>query len=442
MQKWAGRKNLRVWCVGDEYQFMSRSILDAQNNLISNGPNLVPGIIRDPNSPEFGRPQRGYKAVFIANPNPTQPDNPSTYVSEPETGWGSVMDDGRTKVWWGKKLHDHPVKCRVINLDALDSPNSPYPVDKPMWPALAGPHKVLNYTEGSESYYSQGRGIFKFGLAAFKIITREICEQFHAFDSTQGWKGPNPTTKIGMCDAAYGSVGGDRCVLGWLEFGECVDGKSRILLHPFVEVPVTVRKDCTPEDQIAQFCREKMETENIQPNNFFFDGRGSLAMSFARLWSPQVNAVEFGGRPTQRPAGADLYFNDKEGLRRLKRADEHYSNFVSELWWSWRYVIESDQLRGLTLETVRDASPREWKKVAGDKIQVEPKKDMKKRTGVSPDLADTVVVGIEGARRRGFNIAKLDPNTHKPGKPDWLDRHARSYRDMLNTRSLKATMNS
>lgn len=421
MGKFSGRKNRRVWCIGDEFQFMELSILEAQNNLVSNGPNLVPGIVRDKSNVEYGKPLRGYKCVFIGNTNPSRPGNPLDIVSEPEHGFGSIPEDGKTKVWDCKKLADYPVKCRCINLDALDSPNSSHPADSPKWIHLAGPHKLSIYTEGSESYWSQGRGVFKFGLAAFKIITKEVCDQKHAFDPVV-WKGMH-RTKIGMCDASYG--GGDRCPLGWLEFGECLDGKVRMFFHPYWLVPITIRTDLTPEDQIALFCKQKMEDAGVPPENFFFDGRGSLAMSFAEKWSSRVNSIEFGGRPTDRIAGPDIYTTPTaaEG-RRLKLSSEHYSKFVSELWWSWRYAVDADQVRGLTLDIVMDAQPREWKKVAGDKIEIESKRDMKKRTGCSPDLADMVVTGIEGARRRGFQIARLGPVDRAQSENDWLEKEA------------------
>jgi len=432
----AGRKNRRVWCIGDEMQFCERSILDAQNNLISNGPNLLPGIIRDKDSPEFGKPVRGYKAIFIGNTNPTRPDNPLHLVSEPEGGWGSIKEDGKTKVWDCRKLQDYPIKCRCINLDSLDSPNADYPIDKPRWIHLAGPHMMAKYTEGSESYYSQGRGIFKFGLAAFKIITKEICDQFHAFDPLL-WS-QHGTTKIGMLDAAYGSVGGDRCALGWLEFGECVDLKTRILLHPYWNVPIIARNDMTPEEQIAMYTKDKMEEAGVPPENFFFDGRGSLAMAIARVWSARVNSIEFGGRPTERIVEGE-FVDLPDGTRRPKKAVEHYSKFVSELWWSWRYVIEADQMRGLTLEIVLDASPREWQKVGGGKIEIETKVKMKKRTGVSPDWADMLVTGIEGARRRGFVIAKLANPKTEEANWDWWQRKAAEARSARRGHTLKLT---
>jgi len=426
MGKYSGRKNRRVWCLADEFQFMQLSILQAQDNLVSND---VDGTIggrypKDHADPvERGMARRHYRCVFIGNTNPSVRDNPLDIVSEPEFGWGSIpeatVETGKTQVWKCKQHAKHPVQCVAISLDGADSPNSIYPPDKPRWSQLAGPHKIKKYMPGSESYWSNGRGVFKFGLDAFKVITKELCEQFHAFDDVM-WEGD--TTKIGMCDAAYGGAGADRCPVGWLEYGRCVDGKVRIKFGEFWPVPVTVRKDMLPEDQIAFFCKTKMESAGVSPENFFFDGRGTLAISFARIWSPNVNSLEFGGSATERPAGPDLYVEDKvTNMRRLQTAKEAFYPFVTELWMSARYVIESDQMRGLPLEIVLDAQPREWKKIRGDKKQIETKEELKERTGVSPDLADMLVTGVEGARRRGFVIDNLaNPGVKTSKKPDWM----------------------
>lgn len=437
MGKYAGRKNRRVWSVLDESQFAELAFTEAQNNLISNGPNLLPGIIAE--GKEKGLPVRGYKCVFIGNPNPTRPDNTLHFVAEPEGGWPSIIDDGKTKVWNARQVPNSCIKCRVVLLDGLDSPNAEYPYDAPKWPHLVHRKRIDQYQEGSESYWSQGRGMVRLGLAGFKIITKELCDQHHAFDSLV-WDSP-AITKIGMVDAAYSGIHGDRCPVGYLEFGKCVDGKIRCLIHPHVLVPVVLNPLVSAEDQIAEFCKKEMEKAGVPPENFFFDGRGSLAMSFARIWSASVNAVEFGGIPTDRPVGMDIFIDDEETkVRRLKKAREHYLNFVSELWWSARYAIESDQVRGITMDIVLDAQPREWSKGRSDKIQAEPKKDLKKRTGISCDLGDYFVIGVEGARRRGFQISKLSNEERgKARKPNQLAVHAREYQELLSSRQLQGS---
>lgn len=436
MAKFVGRKNRRVWSICDETQFTELSFLEAQNNLVSNGPNLLPGIVKE--GREKGLPQRGYKCVFIGNPNPTKPDNTLHMVAEPEGGFSSIPDDGRTKVWNGRQVPNSCVKCRVINLDGADSPNNDYPEGNPKWHNMVHAARIKMYQEGSEAYWSQGRGVIKLGMAGFKIITVDVCNQFHAFDQCT-WLN-SERTKIGMVDAAYSGVHGDRCPVGWLEFGKCTDGKIRILFHPHILVHVRINPDLSAEDQIAMACKKEMELAGVPPQNFFFDGRGSLAMSFARIWSPLVNAVEFGGSPTDRIVGPDMFLYDEEQrVRRLKTAKEHYSKFVSELWWSMLYAIESDQVRGLTMEVALDASPREWQRVRGDKIEIETKKDMKKRTGISPDLADWAVIGVEGARRRGFMIQNLaEPQKPTSRSTNALYREAMDYRKLIDSRQLRA----
>lgn len=444
MGAYSGRKNRRVWCLGDEFQFMMPSILEAQDNLISNDdPSGIMGGVYPPDHPdpiERGKARRFYRCVFIGNTNPSVRDNPLDIVSEPEFGWSSVEDatveTGKTQVWKCKKHPKHPVQCYCINLDGLDSPNSAYPPDRPRWSHLAGPHKLLKYTPGSESYWSNGRGRFKFGLDAFKIITKELCDLYHAFDDV-AWEGD--TISVGACDASYGGAGSDRCPVGWGEFGKCVDGKTRFKFREMWLIPVTVRKDMLPEDQIAFFCKQKMESAGVPPENFFFDGRGSLAISLARIWSDKVNSLEFGGSPTERLAGPDLFVFDKvKNIRRPQTAKEAFLNFVTELWMSTHYVIESDQMRGLTLDIVLDAQPREWRKVRGDKKQVEPKDELRERTGVSPDLADMLVTAIEGARRRGFVIDKIASKEASKAnqKPNWLTREA----ERLTQRMLDAQL--
>lgn len=448
MGKYAGRKNRRVWCIGDEFQWMQISILQAQDNLISNddGTGQFGGIYPNDHSDpiERGKPRRHYRCVFIGNTNPSVRDNPLDIVSEPEFGWGSIgeatTEAGKTEVWKCKRHPKHPVQCICVNLDGLDSPNSSHPVDKPRWTHLAGPHKLKNYTVGSESYWSNGRGKFKFGLDQFKIITKEICEQFHAFDDV-AWEGA--TTRIGMLDAAYGGTGSDRCPVGWLEFGKTTpDNKVRIKFGEYWLVPVTIRKDMLPEDQISFYCKQKMENAGVAPEDFFFDGRGTLATSLSRIWSPKVNALEFGGKPTTRLAGPDLFTTEEKNGKQERRhllASEAFKKFVTELWMSTRYIIDSDQMRGLPIEIVLDAQPREWRKVAGGKIEIETKDELRERTGVSPDLADMLVTGVEGARRRGFVIDTMAVKDEKPaGGDSWFQREYDKTEKLRKSRQLQA----
>src|SRR5206468_11752308 len=85
------------------------------------------------------------------------------------------------------------------------------------------------------------------------------------------------------------------------------------------------------------------------------------------------------------------------------------SKFVTELWFSVRYAIEAKQFKGLTEDVLQEGCGREWGMVSASRIELEPKQKMKERMGMSPDLMDSVAYGCEGARQRGFQIARLIP---------------------------------
>ena len=115
---------------------------------------------------------------------------------------------------------------------------------------------------------------------------------------------------------------------------------------------------------------------------------------------------------------------------------ERYSKFVSELWMTVRYTVEASQLRNLPLEVLEDGEPREYKTVSGNRIEIETKAEMKKRTGRSPDLFDALATGLEGARRLGFQISSM-LNSDAPEKDlSWLHEINRQARDFQQSHNL------
>jgi hypothetical protein len=194
------------------------------------------------------------------------------------------------------------------------------------------------------------------------------------------------------------------------------------------------------EDSISEhestFCKER----EIPPENFYHDstGRGSLGTSLARIWSPACNPVEFGGAPTKRPVTMDTFVTDMQTkVRRLKRCDEHYSKFVSELWYSLRFAIEADQIRGLPEEVMNELCMRQWDRVSHDRIEVESKEEMKLRTRKSPDLGDWAAIILEGARRLGFQIKRLgnELQSDEDGV-NWLDEWQSKHEKWLRSKEL------
>lgn len=405
--KYVGIKQKRRRLFGDEFSLMKAGILDSLANL---------------NSGDF-------KGMFVGNP--LGDGDPLDKLAEPKGGWSSIAEPEKTTVW-----DTRDIGGRCINLVGTDSPNFDFPQDPmPKFPFLinqkAIDRVVARYGLNSFQYYSQCKGVRITGMDAFKVITRDLCMQFHAMETVH-WL--NETrTKIYAVDAAYGNIGGDRCVGGWIEFGRDVTNKVILRVDAPVVIPVRPTKMAgrIPEDQIATYVRDACIKEGIPPGNVFYDatGRGSLGTSFAREWSPDVNPVEFGGAATERPVTSEMMIRDhKTGNMRLMKANERFSKFVSELWWSVRYVIESGQMRDLPEDVMNEGARRLWRPVRGDKIEIETKAEMKERTGESPDLFDWLVTAVEGARRLGFQIAKMTLPDYTPASSQRMkelrDKHA------------------
>lgn len=412
--KYIGIHNTRVLVINDELQIMQLAILDS-----------VPNLLNNP------------VAKFIFLGNPLAQGDPLDKVSEPASGWLSIGIPTKTTSWKTKYM-DGICLC----LPGLDSPNYDGPADKPdRFPYMVGRQREKlvreSYGEGSQQYCSQILGVRIEGLTARKAITREICQKFDAF-RLPVWRGEE-TIKVYAIDAAYGSIGGDLCIGGWCEFGIDVNGKQVFNIGQQKIIPVSALSGIPPDDQIAVFVRQECEVLNIPPENVFFDGRTMLMAAFARLWSGAVNPVDFGAQPTNRPVSLDMKIQDEQtGQLRLKRCDEHYSKWVSEGLFSLRYAIESGQICGMTEDILNDAVPREWKTVRGNKVEIESKTEMKKRTGKSPDRTDQIVTALEGSRRLGFSISKLAIPSLQSSKPSWLLTAHESNMALIRSRELKA----
>lgn len=409
--KYSGIKQKRVRLIADEAQFMGASFLSAFANLDKN---------------------EDFRAVVLGNPNDIL--DPLGKAAEPLDGWENHLEPEKTDVWDTRFMNG-----RCVNLVGTDSPNFDYPEgQKTRFPYLISREKIANtlsfFPKDSIEYFSQCLGVMKIGTISKRVISRSLCKQFNAFDEVI-WRG-TPLTKIAALDAAYG---GDRCVLGDIEFGLNVEGKIILNINKPQIVPIRVNDSEVPEDQIARAVKRFCESRGIPPENFFHDatGRGSLGTALARIWSAMTNPVEFGGKPTERPVSLDLFIDDPETkIRRWKRCSEHYVKFVTELWFAVRYAIEAGQVRGLPEDVMEEGCMREYERVKGDKIELETKEDMKERVGRSPDLFDWLSIAVEGARRRGFNVSKLANETSETNNSKWFWDRQRKLQEMRLTHAL------
>lgn len=400
--RYAGIKNGSVFLAADELPFMPPAFYDAISNLNKN---------------------QGFRCAGMGNPK----DRMDTFgkLAEPSLeagGWERYEPTGMTYVFPTRFANGV-----VIQLDGRDSPNNevapgePYP-----FPYIINRDDIKRdidyYGEDSIQVSMMDFGIFPKDAQARRVITRTMVERFRAQEEPI-WAEEDLIKVIGM-DAAYGAVGGDRCVAVELHFGKCTDGLKRIAFAsaPFV-IPVKDSLDLMPEDQIVLFLKSYCESgqREIPPSHVGFDstGRGSLVAAFGRNWSNDFHAIEFGGEATERPVSAKIQVSSRL----------HYFNFVSELWFAAATAIQSDQIRGLPGNVMEEGCLRGWD-WRNKRVQVEPKEEMKKRGLRSPDLFDAFVTGIEMARRLGFDLgnAGLINGGQQPRWLEDLDERQRSLR--------------
>jgi hypothetical protein len=348
-------------------------------------------------------------------------DDPLGVVSEPENGWDSWVDSGKTQTWKSRFYG-----AQVIALDGRDSPNFDFPQDalgRQKYRYLIGPKKLkgIRETKGEDSWewWSQVVGKPVKGMDIWRVWSKDFCK-LHKASEEVFWRGTQQIHGYGL-DPAYG--GGDLCVGRHFEMGLDIDGKQILFFHPPEIVPIKINTGIDPEDQIAEFVAKRLVELNIPSTNCFYDsfGRGTLGFSFSKRMVVCPVPIDSSAKPTQRPVRFDLFVQSVGSQKRLKRCDEHYKKFITELWFSVREAVDAEQVRGLDQETIREGCSRKFTK-KDDKIEVEPKDDMKERAGKSPDKMDNAAICCEGARRLGFKIQRNIPtNASDEDDTNWLD---------------------
>lgn len=375
-----------------------------------------------------------FHGAFLGNPIAENGKALDT-VSEPEAGWDSIGDLTKTTTWRNK------YRGVTINLVGTDSPN--FDADtKDKFPYLINKRDadtVSSRPGGKDSmeWWSLIMGVRKAGVVVNRVMTVDVVENNRGFEKVVWAAGPS--IKLYAIDAGYG---GDECVRTYGEIGEDVDGRTILSFGEQTVIPVLLSSRVTPEDQIAIYAKSECDRLQVPYANVFFEAgmRATLATAFSRILSPDVNAINFGGSPTSRPVSGDLYiYDDAKRERRLKRADEHYVKFVTELSFSVKELVESGQARNFPRKAAAEFAKRKWEFVYGDKYEVETKIDYKERNGgVSPNYSDSVMICVEGARRLGFEIKRQPQGGSGAGAaPDWLEREAKQYREAMKRNALK-----
>jgi len=412
LRNFAGIKQRRRRWIGDEFQFIPRDALKVLDSL----------------------DKGDFKGCFLGNPI-AENGKALDAVAEPKCGWGAQGEITKTSTWENK------YNGVTINLVGPDSPNFdeatrnkfPYMVDE------SDVERVSKRPGGKDSleWWSQIMGVRKAGAISNRVLTVSEIEGYRGFEDVI-WSGAGEAVKIYSIDAGFG---GDDCVRTWLEFGEIVGGQQVIAFGNQVVIPILLSSADTPEKQIAKFAKVDCENLGIPAANVFFDAGmfATLAVEMARELGTEVNAVNFGGTATERPVSNDMFvYDQKTHNRRLKTWYEHVSKYVTELFFVVRLAAQCKQLRQFPRAAAEEFGRRQWTYASENRYELETKDDYKLRnSGESCNHADSLVIAVEGARQRGFQIEMIPVvGADKKEEPDWLERELEKHKRLTRKNEL------
>ncbi len=355
----------RIVVIMDEAPELSQSILNVFNENLARNPS--------------------HQIVCLGNPN--TPFDLFGQFCEPKVGgWDAYNTD--MYEWDG-------VGGRVLRINAENSPN--ITEGRTIYPFLM---TIESLKEAREQLGVSTRAYFRGVLGAFLLDgddeTIYSSAELLRCPKECVWQGD--VTKVAGFDNAF-THGGDKSILTIGKIGICTDGKRRLQFIRHHEINDDVHNKTV--DRTTQIIRKLVkicEDEGVKPEDLGLDATAGGGKTFADAlwsqWSSKPLRVDFGGGATDRPvSSAD---RTKSSIR--------YANRVSEIWCSGKEALRCNQLVNVTKEMAAEMVMRKFEegKAAdgGARIRIESKKDMKKRTGESPDYSDSAFVMLDLCRER------------------------------------------
>lgn len=396
-----GFKAGKLILVADELPLLTHKLYDAATNLLSND---------------------GFQ--MLATGNLTSVFDPFGLFTEPENGWDSITEDDME---WRTRIGGY-----CIRFDGEKSPN--VIAGRELYKGLltqTGLDEIrAKFGERSPGFY---RMVKSFPCPSGAIDTiysePELVSRLCGKKETPWLRRPTP---IAFLDPSF-SKGGDAAAASFGFIGEAqINGRTIQVLEKDETIDLMLRVEAQHKtkdrnEQLAELFIAECERRGVAIHDRGVDATGGgdpFATILAMKMGHGFQLVSFAG------AASDMVVSATD----KRKGKDRFGNRVSELWYVGKEFVAGGQIRGLDPATMREMCERTYKEI-GNKVYVEPKSDMKKRTGGrSPDRADSWVGLIEIARRRfKFTAAaralapapkKADPfdwfsEIEKPKKPDF-----------------------
>lgn len=311
--------------------------------------------------------------------------DPLGEAMEPKDGWSSIAVD--TEEWETKK------GGYCLHFDGFKSPN--VKAGKTIYPFLYTYEDYIRDTTG-EKVNTLEFWMYVRGFPAPDGVINNVLPEALIFnnDGLGQHKWISQRRMIGAWDPGFG---GDPAPLYFGQLGDIEQDKMGVQIIERVPIQINPSDKLSVDYQIARQVIRECHARGVAPDCFGMDataiGRGVFAIVYEE-WSPKIHRVEFGASPSLDIVSAD---DPRKGT-------EVYSNCVTEMWFRVRRMVEAQQIKGFTPDSIRQFGTRIYS-VKNKKIHLEPKAEYKSRTGRSPDDADAVAVLCEVARKLGATTA-------------------------------------
>lgn len=323
---------------------------------------------------------------------------------EPEGGWETVSIDGSER-WKGRLGWD------VVRLDGAECENVKQ--KRIVYEGLLsweGYKRFLLAGDTDPTYYTMGRGWFPvqgLELTAIPVeFVRRACKEFRFV---------GPTTYALSLDCAL--EGDDAPMASVAKFGEVI-GDNLIpefeKLRYGLQVEQQIKLENGDTIAVTSQLRDIAKSLNIPPEWVAVDCTGNGAGIhdlMKQVYGPAVLGVNYGH------AATDLKVLDDD----TEIASKIYSMITTELFFSVRKYLEFGYMYfSNTVEMgdlTKELTTRKFKQVSKGRVQIESKKEYKKRTlNKSPDKADSLAILVHLIRVRSkFRAAMLvnAPQSHQ-----------------------------
>jgi len=360
--KLIGIKAARVLLILDELPDLSVSMIDAASNLSKN-PHFQMIGLGNPDSyfDAFGRfvkPKKGWDALSEADTE-----------WETEIGGRCIRFDGEKSpnVLAGENIYPFLITQQNLDEDAL---------------RYGGTY--------SAGYYRMNRGFFRPTGRADSVYTEQEIIESGSNLRVSSWIGI--PTRVIFLDPSF-TNGGDRCLAR-----EGFIGRVAALNLPVLELGKVhlLHEDVSKEKEsrTQQICRQfaaLCQELKIPARHVGIDataGGGPFGDVLSQYLGNGFLRLNLAGSASEKPASnADR-----------TPANKRYKFKVTEIWYGAKEMMRTGQLRNIDDELCRELVARTYR-MEGGLIQVESKRELKKRIGKSCDLADAslglVAIGKE-----------------------------------------------